>query len=60
MKLKVLMVRKTRDGMQLVERPLWEIPVESRATLLIAEGTPERAPELLILEETQVVHVSFP
>jgi hypothetical protein len=59
-KLKVLMVRKTRDGMQLVERPLWEIPVESRATLLIAEGTPERAPELLILEETQVVHVSFP
>jgi len=59
-RLKVLMIRKTRDGLQLIDKPLWEIGVEERANLVIEEGAPGRAPEILIMEEHQIVHVSFP
>jgi len=53
------MVRATNGRWSVVERPVWELNVERKAQLRFANGTHERPPELLVLEDRQVVHVRF-
>jgi hypothetical protein len=55
----VLMTRKAGDGLTVVSQPLWETHVDSDAEIEVCES-PRGAPELLVLENAQVLHVRFP
>jgi len=63
-RLKVLMTRRTGDTIKVFDRPVYEIPLAEDARVRIG---PERkdargrrkAPDLIIVEKTQVLHVRF-
>ena len=58
-RLRVLMTRKAGDVMTVVPQALWETHVDADADLEVHQ--PRRgAPELLVLEESQLLHVRFP
>lgn len=58
-RVRVLMTRKTGDGLTVIAQPLWETHVEADAELTIHEPR-KGPPELLVLEDAQVLHVRFP
>ncbi len=58
--LRVLMVRRSGDGLAVVEQPLWETHVDAKAQVLVHENARRGPPELLVLEDAQVLHVRFP
>jgi hypothetical protein len=58
-RVRVLMTRKAGDGLTVVSQPLWETHVDSDAEIEVCES-PRGAPELLVLEDAQVLHVRFP
>ena len=57
-RVRVLMLRKTKDGLNLFERPLWETTVDEDAQLVLTPPAEGRA-ELLVLGDKQVLHVRF-
>jgi hypothetical protein len=57
---RLLMTRKTGDGLAIVEKPLWEMHVESGADLVVRENPRGGPAELLVVEDAQVLHVRFP
>jgi hypothetical protein len=57
---RILMTRKTRDGLTIVPQPLWEMHVDSGANVVVRENPRGGPAELLVVEDTQVLHVRFP
>ncbi len=57
-KLALHLVRARDDGLQLFERPLWELAVHEEARLKFAPR-PDGPNDLLVLEREQVLHVRF-
>ena len=55
-RVKVLSCRPRRGGLSIEPRPLWEMRVSETARVVVGAG---EAPELLILEEHQVLVVRF-
>ncbi len=61
---RVLMTRRSGDGLTIVEQPLWESHVDPDAKVVAhgsSNGNPRGGPpELLVIEDSQVLHVRFP
>ena len=63
-RLKVLMTRRTGDTLKVFDRPVYEIPISEDASVTIgpqrknARGR-DKAPDLIIVERRQVLHVRF-
>jgi hypothetical protein len=53
------MVKKQRDVLAVIERPLWEATISSEARILPETSGPGRTPELVLLEPGRVLHVRF-
>jgi len=60
-RIKVLMTRVTRNGWQIMDRQqLYELRIHARSTLEIGPDRGRRkAPDILVLEPAQVLHVRF-
>jgi len=58
--LSVLMTRRSGDGFAVLAKPLWETHVDSGAKVVIRENPRGGPPELLVVEDAQVLHVRFP
>jgi hypothetical protein len=59
-RLRVLMTRRAGEKLSvLADAPLWETAVAATAKVVVRER-PRAAPELLVLENEQVLHVRFP
>ena len=57
-RLRLLMVRKRKNGLTLVERPLWETVVDEDAEVSVSP--PEDGPaEVLVIAPRRVLHVRF-
>lgn len=56
----VYMVRRSRNGLQVISKPVYKLRVDEDAKLHIGPQRGKKAPDLLIIEETQVLHVRFP
>ena len=52
------MVRRRGDQLDVVRKPVWQRAVHEE-TRVIPLSRGERAPELLLVEPSQVVHVRF-
>lgn len=60
-RLRVMMTRRNRGGYTIHSRPLWELRVDPRARVIVGPDRGKRkAPDLLVLESSQVLHVRFP
>jgi VCBS repeat protein len=57
--LRVLMTRKTGDGLSVVPQALWETHVEPEAEITVHDAH-RGPPELIVVEDAQVLHVRFP
>lgn len=57
---RLLMTRRTRDGLTIVDQPVWEMHVESGADVVVRENPRGGPAELLVVEDAQVLHVRFP
>jgi hypothetical protein len=57
-RLRVYLTRRTREGLSIPPRPLWEIRIDEAARVRLPP-VPGRT-EILILEPEQVLHVRFP
>jgi hypothetical protein len=57
--LKVLMTRRTRRGLSIHGRALWELTIDRYATVRLPEARRGRTPELLILERSQILRARF-
>jgi hypothetical protein len=57
----VLMVRRQRDGsFQVIERPVYQVAINENAWVRIGPDRGRRkAPDVIVLENTQVLHVRF-
>jgi hypothetical protein len=55
-RIRILAVGRSRSGLTVSPRPLFEARVDKSAEVLVREGDP---PELLVLEKTQLHHVRF-
>jgi hypothetical protein len=60
-RLKILMTRRTREGLKVIDEPAaFDLKIHERASIKIGPSRGRRrAPDLLILERSQVVHVRF-
>jgi hypothetical protein len=58
--LRVLMTRRSGDGLTIVEQPLWESHVDPDAKIVAHSNPKGGPPELLVIEDSQVLHVRFP
>jgi len=59
--IKVLMARPTGRGLQIVPTPVFELRIDPRAGIRFGPSRGKRkAPDLVILESNQVLHVRFP
>jgi len=59
-RLKVLMVRSTGEGIKVLDRPLYEFAIDERASVRFGPDRGRRkAPDILVLERSQVLHVRF-
>ncbi len=58
-RLRLLMVRRTKNALTVIERPLWETSVDDDADLVIAPGGPGAPPEILVLSARSLLHVRF-
>ncbi|MHC4452038.1 MAG: FG-GAP repeat domain-containing protein [Planctomycetota bacterium] len=60
-RIKVLMARTTRGGMQILSKPVFELRIDPKAGIRYGPSRGKRkAPDLVILETRQVLHVRFP
>jgi hypothetical protein len=57
---RMLMTRKTKGGLTVVDQPLWEMHVDSGADVVVRENPRGGPAELLVVEDSQVLHVRFP
>lgn len=53
------MVRRQKDALAVIEKPLWETTVSSGARILREWSGPKGATEFVVLEGTQLFHVRF-
>ncbi|MEM8884667.1 MAG: VCBS repeat-containing protein [Planctomycetota bacterium] len=59
--LKVMMTRRTNDGLEIISKPLYTLRVEKNAGVRYGPSRGKRkAPDLIVLEDKQVLHVRFP
>ncbi len=58
--LAVRMTRRSGDTLTVVEKPLWEMHVAADAKMSLRESPRGGPPEILVLEDAQVLHVRFP
>ena len=59
--LKVLMARRDGRGLRIIPEPVYEFRIESDAGVRFGPSRGKtKAPDLLILENRQVLHVRFP
>ncbi|MHC4938280.1 MAG: FG-GAP repeat domain-containing protein [Planctomycetota bacterium] len=60
-RIKVLMARANRNGMQIISKPIFELRIDPKAGIRFGPSRGKRkAPDLVILESEQVLHVRFP
>jgi hypothetical protein len=57
-RLRLYLTRRTREGLSIAPRPLWEMRIDDDSKIRIPP-VPGR-PEILVLEPEQVLHVRFP
>lgn len=57
-RVRLLMVRRTREGLALVDRPLWETVVDDEADLYVSPPG-DGPPELAVVSGHEVLHVRF-
>jgi hypothetical protein len=57
---KMLMTRKTGRGLKVVDQPLWDLHVDANAEVVVRENPRGGPAELLVVEDSQVLHVRFP
>jgi hypothetical protein len=55
-RLRVMALRRTREGLDVMAEPLFETRIDKKAVLQVLEGDP---PEVLVLEKSRVLHVRF-
>jgi len=54
------MVRRTRSGLKVLSKPVYKLRVEEDAKVHIGPQRGKKAPDLLIIEDNQLLHVRFP
>ena len=60
-RLQVLLTRRGRGGWSIQSQPLWELRIHPNSWIVIGAPRGKRkAPDLLVLEDEQVLHVRFP
>jgi hypothetical protein len=55
----LFMVRKTRDGLKVIDEPLWELAIEAEARLLLPGVLMPQTADVFVLEKQRVVCASF-
>lgn len=55
--LKIQAVRKSRSGLDVMSRPVFEMNIDEKADLLILWNEPDDCPELLVVEKKKILHV---
>ena len=58
-RLKVLALRRGRDGLSFHSRPVFETRIEKRSRLVVSEPGPGRRPEILVVHGREALHVRF-
>ena len=56
----IFMVRRNRGGLKVISKPVYELRVDEDANVHIGPQSGKKAPDLLIIEENQLLHVRFP
>jgi hypothetical protein len=58
--LRVLMTRRSGDALTIIEQPLWESHIDAKAKVVAHANPRGGPPEVLVIEDAQVLHVRFP
>ena len=58
-KLRLHMVRRAKDELTVIERPLFETTVDRGAEIRVEPGVGRSPPEILVLDDTSLLHVRF-
>ena len=56
---RALYARKRGDDWNIFDKPVWELAVADDAQLVLEPGLAGQPPELLVVENAQVLHVRF-
>jgi hypothetical protein len=55
--LEIQAVRKSRSGLEVMSRPVFEMNIDEKADLLILWNEPDDCPEILVVEKKKILHV---
>ena len=58
-RVRVLMTRRSGKGLTVVDTPLWETRIGKDASVVLDEPAAGAAPEMLVVDDAEVLHVRF-